>query len=161
MSTISTSFNSSSTVFLTDFYKKRAGVRMDRKTSMRVLYLSSAAVTLIAMGVALAMINVRSALETWWTLASIFSGGMLGLFLLGAFISKSRRAEAMAGVITGLTVIGWMSLSALSNDPSRFGNPFHPYLTIVFGTLAIFLTGFLLTLRTHRIIKNRSRSQVQ
>lgn len=150
MSTISTSFNSSSTVFLTDFYKKRDGSRVDRRRSMQVLYLSSAAVTLIAMGIALAMINVRSALEAWWKLASIFSGGMLGLFLLGAFTRKCHQAEAVAGVITGLALIGWMSLSSLTGNPSRFGNPFHPYLTIVFGTLTIFMTGFLLTLLSGR-----------
>lgn len=146
MSTISTSFNSSATVFLTDYYRKSGKGEPDEKTSMKVLYLSSVVISILGIGIALAMINVKSALDTWWKLASIFSGGMLGLFLLGAFSKRSRSPGALAGVVLGIAVIGWMSLSSLADDPSRYGNVFHSYLTIVLGTLAIFLAGFLITL---------------
>ena len=156
MSTISTSFNSASTVFLTDIYRKISGKQSSEKESMKVLYISSAVITLVAAVIALAMINVRSALDTWWKMASIFSGGMLGLFLLGAFSRGSRNAGAIAGVVTGLAVIAWLSLSSLSDDPARYGNVFHPYLTIVLGTLAIFLTGFLLSL-LGQIIQSRGK----
>jgi SSS family solute:Na+ symporter len=88
------------------------------------------------------MIRVESALDTWWTLASVFSGGMLGLFLLGYFTRRTRNPEAVGGVIVGLLVILWMSV------PDWF--PFMPhlnaFLAIVFGTSAVFLTGFLLSL---------------
>jgi SSS family solute:Na+ symporter len=90
------------------------------------------------------MINVKSALDAWWKLASIFSGGMLGLFLLGAFTRISKSRGALIGVILGIAVIGWMSLSSLADDPSRYGNVFHSYLTIVFGTLTILMAGFLI-----------------
>lgn len=146
MSTVSTSFNSSSTVFLTDFYKRYGRSGISERKSMRALYYSTAGITLIAVGIALGMINVKSALDTWWKLASIFSGGMLGLFLLGAFAGKSKNSEAILAVICGAAVIGWLSLSSLAEDPTRFGNIFHSYLTIVLGTLAIFLVGFLLSL---------------
>jgi SSS family solute:Na+ symporter len=144
MSTISTSFNSSSTVFLSDYYRKFSKQEQSEKRSMKVLYISSAVITILGIIIALAMINVRSALDTWWKLASIFSGGMLGLFLLGAFSRRSSSRGALIGVILGIAVIAWMSLSSLSHDPSKYGNVFHSYLTIVFGTLAIFLTGLLI-----------------
>ena len=146
MSTISTSFNSVATVFLTDFYRKFRKGDPSEKESMRVLYITTFVITLLAIMVALAMINVKSALDAWWKLASIFSGGMLGLFLLGALTTRSKSTGAVIGVICGIAVIAWMSLSSLSEDPSRYGNIFHSYLTIVFGTLAIFLSGFLLSL---------------
>jgi len=111
---------------------------------MKVLYISSAVITILGIIIALAMINVKSALDTWWKLASIFSGGMLGLFLLGAFSRRSSSRGAIVGVILGIAVIAWMSLSSLSDDPSKYGNIFHSYLTIVFGTLAIFLAGLLI-----------------
>lgn len=145
MSTISTSYNSSATVFLTDYYKKYVNPKPSEKDSMRVLYLSSAAITIIGIIIAIAMINVKSALDAWWKLAAIFSGGMLGLFLLGAFAKLSKSSGAVIGVITGIAVIAWMSISSLSDDPSKYGNVFHTYLTIVFGTLAIFLVGFLIS----------------
>jgi SSS family solute:Na+ symporter len=146
MSTISTSFNSVATVILTDYYKKFRKSDPKEKESMKVLYLTTLVITLLAIAVALAMINVKSALDAWWKLASIFSGGMLGLFLLGAFVRRSRSTGAVVGVILGIAVIAWMSLTSLSEDPSRYGNIFHSYLTIVFGTLAIFLAGFLISL---------------
>lgn len=144
MSTISTSFNSSATVFFSDYYRKYVKKEEGEKGSMKVLYLSSVIISVLGIVIALAMINVKSALDTWWKLASIFSGGMLGLFLLGAFSRRCTSREAIIGVVLGIAVIAWMSLSSLAGDPPKYGNVFHSYLTIVFGTLAIFLTGFLI-----------------
>ena len=145
MSTISTSFNSSATVFLSDYYRKFSKKEQSEKGSMKVLYVSSVVISILGIVIALAMINVKSALDTWWKLASIFSGGMLGLFLLGAFSRRSSSQGAVIGIILGIGVIAWMSLSSLADDPSRFGNIFHSYLTIVFGTLVIFMSGFLIS----------------
>jgi SSS family solute:Na+ symporter len=145
MSTISTSFNSSATVFLIDYYKKYVNQNASEKQSMKVLYLASVVITVAGILIAIAMINVKSALDAWWKLASVFSGGMLGLFLLGAFSRKSNTQGAIIGVICGVAVIAWMSLSSLADDPSKYGNTFHSYLTIVFGTLTIFLAGFLVS----------------
>lgn len=144
MSTISTSVNSSATVILNDYMKKKEGSGSEDKRAMKILYLSSFIFSVLAISVAIAMINVQSALDAWWKLASIFSGGMLGLFLLGYFSKKANNTTAIIGVIAGVLVIGWMSLSPLffSGSWERFASPFHGYLSIVFGTVAIFITGF-------------------
>ncbi len=94
------------------------------------------------------MMRIDGILDAWWKLASIFSGGMLGLFLLGVVCQRVKRAHAVVAVVLGLLTIAWMSLSPLINDGSPFyvvHSPLHTYLTIVFGTTVIFLTGFLLT----------------
>jgi len=154
MSTISTSYNSMATVFLTDYYQRYFKKEASDKQAMRVLYISSLLISIGGIVIALAMINVKSALDAWWKLASIFSGGMLGLFLLGVF-SRSRNAiGAIAGVIAGLGVIVWLSLSHLLLPEEAFGNQFHTYLTVVFGTSAIFLVGFLATLLEKKFGKN-------
>ena len=88
MSTVSTSLNSSATVILTDFFKLPPGHPKTERKSMTVLYLSSFIFSVAGIFIAIAMINVKSALDTWWKLASIFSGGMLGLFLLGYLLRK-------------------------------------------------------------------------
>ena len=101
--------------------------------------------------------RIDGVLDAWWKLASIFSGGMLGLFLLGVVCKTVRRAHAVVAVILGLLTIAWMSLSPLINEGSpfyRFHSPLHTYLTIVFGTTVIFLTGFLLTKLTNRKAEN-------
>ena len=146
MSTISTSYNSSATVFLTDYYQRFFKKTASDKEAMRVLYISSFVISVCGILIAIAMINVESALDAWWKLASIFSGGMLGLFLLGVFSKQKNTIGAIVGVIVGLGLIVWLSLSNLLLSEEALGNQFHTYLTIVFGTSAIFLVGFLFTL---------------
>ncbi len=159
MSTISTSFNSSATVFLTDYYNKYFKRTASDREGVRVLYISSAVISIIGIGIAIAMINVKSALDAWWKLASIFSGGMLGLFLL-AIISRTKNVVgAIAGMIVGIVVILWLSLSQVFLGPEALGNQFHTYLTIVFGTVAIFFTGLLVSIFSNgRAGKDNSRS---
>lgn len=132
MSTIATSVTSSSTIILTDYYqrfRKHAGNR----ERMLVLKLSSVGVGVAGILVAFAFMSVQSALDAWWALASIFSGGMLGLFLLGYISRKARIFDAVLGVVCGVILVCWIVIS-----------PFvHANLAIVFGTLLIFLVGFL------------------
>ncbi|MFZ5431859.1 MAG: sodium:solute symporter [Bacteroidota bacterium] len=148
MSTISTSVNSSATVIFTDYFKQLSGNPGNERKRMKVLYLSSFLFTVLSIGVALAMMNVESILEAWWKLASVFSGGMLGLFLLGFVVQRVEKAAAVAGVAAGVLVIAWMSLSPFlfRGSTENFASPFHHYLSIVFGTAAIFITGFVLSL---------------
>ena len=132
MSTIATSVTSSSTIILTDYYqrfRKHAGNR----ERMLVLKLSSVGVGVAGILVAFAFMSVQSALDAWWALASIFSGGMLGLFLLGYISKQARNFDAVLGVVCGVILVCWIVIS-----------PFvHANLAIVFGTLLIFLVGFL------------------
>jgi len=146
MSTISTSVNSTATIILNDYFKKSLRGEDKERKSMRILYSSSFVFSILSIGIAIAMINVQSALDTWWKLASIFSGGMLGLFLLGYFAKKITNVAAITGVIAGVLVIGWMSLTPIfftSIELQKYASPFHSYLSIVFGTSAIFVVGFL------------------
>jgi len=158
MSTVSTSLNSTATIVLTDYYKKYFNKDASEKRSMNVLYISSLLTGMAGVVIALMLAGVESALDAWWSLASIFSGGMLGLFLLG-FISKTvRKTDAVAGVIAGVIVIIWMSLSPFLLEDGKFSglrSTFHSNLTIVFGTTTIFLTGFLLNRFISSIQKNK------
>jgi len=164
MSTISTSINSSATVILTDFFRQASG-SWRRNISMQILYLASFIFSVLSIGVALAMINVQSALDAWWKLASIFSGGMLGLFLLGYLSKKVTNKAAVLGVVAGVLVIGWMSLSPMWFPQwglEAYASPFHSYLSIVFGTVALFIVGFLLghvLNRSYKLKKTRVSSQ--
>jgi len=154
MSTVSTSLNSGSTVFLIDFYK-RIKKSVSENESKRVLYIFSFMIILLGILISFLFIRVESALDLWWKLSGIFSGGMLGLLLLGYFSKKATNMAAAIGVILGLTVIFWMSLSPLLFTGSlvAFKSPFHSYLTIVFGTMTIFFSGFLVTLAISRFSK--------
>ena len=141
MSTVATSINSSATIVLTDFYEKFHKDKGDNDTGkahMRVLYMTSAVVGIVGILIGLAMMKIDGILDAWWKLSSIFSGGMLGLLLLGLACRSIRHSNAIVAVIAGLLVIIYMSIPV-------FGSPFHTYLTIVFGTTVIFLVGFILS----------------
>ena len=146
MSTISTSVNSSATVILNDYFVNKKRNDGKEKREMKILYISSLVFSFISIGIAVAMIGVQSALEAWWKLASVFSGGMLGLFLLGFFTKNTGNRAAAAGVVSGIIIIGWMSLSPVlfkGSDLQYLASPFHSYLSIVFGTMLIFIVGFM------------------
>ncbi len=160
MSTVSTSLNSSATVILTDFFKFPSENPTTERKSMTVLYLSSFIFSLAGIFIAVAMINVKSALDTWWKLASIFSGGMLGLFLLGYLAPKIKNTPAILGVAAGVLVIGWMSLSPLfitEGELTIYTSPFHSYLSIVFGTVTILVVGFIIGVAANNLKKSKFR----
>ena len=147
MSTIATSITSSATVLLTDYYQRFFKKSATDSQSVRMIYISNAAIGIIGIFVAIAFLQVESALDAWWALSSIFSGGMLGLFLLGYLSRKARNIDAIIGTIAGVIVVMWMSLSPIfftDGFLTEFRSPFHANLTIVFGTIVIFLVGFLM-----------------
>ena len=141
MSTVSTSVTSAATIVLTDYFKPFFRRATDRH-HLAVLRISSAIVGVLGIMVAIAMLRAESIIDAWWTLSSIFSGGMLGLFLLGCIPQTINRTAALLGCVCGVMVIAWISLADMWHLP---GIHLHGYLAIVLGTTTIFLIGFLAT----------------
>lgn len=161
MSTVSTSLNSSATLVLTDYYRRFFRANASDRESMACLYVTSLILGIGATLIALAMINVKSALDVWWNLAGIFSGGMLGLFLLGYFVQRAGNVGAIVGVIVGVTVIGYMSLPGLLPEAISWPVPLHGFLTIVLGTTALFLVGLLVSIFIGAMTGRRASKEVQ
>jgi SSS family solute:Na+ symporter len=144
------------TLTLCDLYKRYFRPDAGERESMRILSLSTLGWGVLSIVVALAMINARSVLDVWWELASLFSGGMLGLFLLG-LISRQHHKSAggLVAVTVGIVVILWMSISRTSVWPaslSAIRSPFHPFLITVVGTLTILVVGLI----AERMLRTRS-----
>jgi SSS family solute:Na+ symporter len=155
MSTVDSGLNCSATLTLSDFYRRHFRKDAGEKESMRVLQISTVVWGVLAVGIALAMIGVKSALDVWWKISSAFGGGILGLFLLGFLSKKAKNTAAIAGVCTGVMLILWMSLTPMLADQwgilAGVRSPFHGFLSIVFGTVAIVLVGFLVTLVIQKV----------
>jgi SSS family solute:Na+ symporter len=146
MSTISSGMNSSATVFLKDIYQRYIDKSVTPRKELRVLYISTATMGLLAILTGIVMIGVKSILDLWWQLAGIFAGGMLGLFLLGMISKTTGNAVAKLSTLIGILVILWMTFSALLPDKyAAFKNPLHLNMVIVVGTLTIFLCGVLIS----------------
>jgi SSS family solute:Na+ symporter len=113
---------------------------------MRILRWTTIVWGVLGTLVALAMTQAKSALDTWWLLAGIFGGGTLGLFLLGFVSRRVTSRAALGGVVAGVLVILWMTLSPkLDSLSAEWHSPFHGFLIIVFGTGTILLLGLVLT----------------
>ncbi|MCX7723103.1 MAG: sodium:solute symporter [Verrucomicrobiae bacterium] len=156
-STISSSINCAATLLLCDIYKRYFKPDATERQAMRFLWTSSLIVGIAGVGIALAMMRVKTALDAWWALASIFSGGMLGLFLLGQLAKRANAGAAVGGVFVGVVTIAWMSLSRnLPDSLAPLRNPLHEYTIIVIGTLTILLVGAGLSLLSGHRSKDAS-----
>ncbi len=131
---------------------------------MRVLYAATLTIGALGTGVAVAMIGVRSVLDAWWTLSGIFTGAMLGLFMLGFLSRRAGTRAAVTGVCLGVLLISWMTFTPLPADggspiiawwPDALRSPFHPFLISVFGSTTIVLTGMAIG-----VIVTRRRADV-
>jgi SSS family solute:Na+ symporter len=139
-----TSLNSSATLVLCDIYKRYLRPEAGERESMKVLYTATLVIGIVGTFTALAMIRVKSALDAWWNLQGIFTGGMLGLFLLGLLAKRARNPQAVLAVVVGIFLILWLSLSKSDFWPegwTGWANPLHGFLTIVLGTTTIVLVG--------------------
>lgn len=148
MSSMDTSLNSSATLYLCDIHKRYLRPHADDKESMRVLHTATLLIGVAGTVTALAMLRVRSALDAWWNLQGIFTGGMLGLFLLGMISRRARNPQAIVAVTAGVILILWLSLSNSDIWPESFAgysNPLHSFMTIILGTSSIVLIGTLLS----------------
>jgi SSS family solute:Na+ symporter len=145
-STLASSINCSATLTLCDLYQRYFRPQASERESMMVLRVATLGFGIAGTLVAMAMLRVRSALDAWWELASIFSGGMLGLFLLGLISRRAKNPAAVTGTTVGVLVILWMSLSPkLSDEWAAWRSPFHNFMVIVVGTLTILLVGLIVS----------------
>jgi SSS family solute:Na+ symporter len=149
MSTVSTSLNSSATLLMSDFYIRFIRPDAGDKQQMFALYFSTVLWGIFGTIMALVLVALTdSALDMWWNLASIFSGGMVSLFLLGMICRRAGNAAAATAVTIGGLVIFWMVFSKTDLWPDSLDDlksPFHGFMVIVVGTLTILLLGLILS----------------
>jgi SSS family solute:Na+ symporter len=144
--------NASATVFTMDIYKRYFKPNLGEKNKLFVLHAATVVFGLLGLGTGIAMIGVKSLLDIWWELSGIFAGGMLGLFLLGIISRRTKSHEAFTATLIGIVAILWLTFS--KNLPERYAflrNPLHVNMTIVVGTLTIFLLGLLLTATKRKV----------
>ncbi|MBA4167872.1 MAG: sodium:solute symporter [Chitinophagaceae bacterium] len=146
MSTISSGMNASATVFTIDIYQRYFDKKLTDSRKLYILRVATVLFGLAGMGAGIAMIGVKSLLDTWWEVSGIFAGGMLGLFLLGIISRRTKSPEAYTATLIGIAVILWMTFSKFIPEQYAFlRNPLDKNMVIVIGTLTIFLAGLIFT----------------
>ena len=155
MSTVATSVTSSGTIILTDFYSHMFPNSSDER-KVTVLRVASVAIGILGIGVALCFLLVDNALDAWWALSSICSGGVLGMFLLAYLCPKAKKSHVVPGVIVGVASLILIALQTKLTDWWDIPQFVHINLSIVISTLLIFLIGFLLV----QLLNRRNEKQI-
>jgi SSS family solute:Na+ symporter len=146
MSTVSSTLNSGSTVLLEDYWKRFFPTRAGERANMVFLRLATLVLAFVAIGIALSVVWIwgrdnNTVLGMWYVMQGVLSGGMLGLFLIGAFSKRTLPWHAVVATICGFASLAWVTFGQ-SLLPLPW--PLHKNLSIVLATVTIVTVGFLL-----------------
>ena len=146
MSTVAATLNSGSTVLLEDYWKRFCPKRAGERANMAFLRTMTVMLAVVSIGIALAVVWIwgkdnKTVLGMWYTLQGVLSGGMLGLFLIGAFSKRTRPWHAVVATASGFLLLVWV---VFGQKILPLPWPLHVNLSIVFATLAIVTVGFSL-----------------
>ena len=136
-STVSTSMNSTATAFITDFIR-----RFSLLASERAYFNLARTATLLfgAAGVALAVLlagaDIKSMLDSFFSVIGLFGGSLAGMFLLGIFTKRTNGVGVLIGAVTGGIVLYLVQ----SNTTA------HVYLYALIGISASMIVGYLFSL---------------
>lgn len=132
MSNLSAALNSLASTTVMDFLRPLSKVQ-DESTWLKRARLATVAWGVILGGVALFARNWGSVLESGLSIASLISGSLLGVFLLGLLTRRVGEIAAMCGMVGGLAVMLYV----------RFATPIAFTWYVVIGTCMTFATGIL------------------
>ncbi len=110
MANLSAALNSLSSTTVVDFFRARSS-GMSEVRAMRIARVATILWGAILLGIAIGARHSRSVLEAGLTIASIPSGALLGVFLLGILTKKPGEVSAIAGVVCGLATVLWVHFS--------------------------------------------------
>ena len=147
MSTVSADLSSVATVLTTDYYNHFRPRASDRVQVIcgRVMVILGGAMTIVAAWLLLPEEGSAPLMERVITIASILSGGTLGLFCLGFFSRQATREGAYVGIALCAVYTAW----AILTEPGKrvvdlgFNFPLNPLLIGVVGHLVLFFSGLL------------------
>jgi SSS family solute:Na+ symporter len=153
---LSADLNSLAAVGIEDYYKKlRPG-----KTDKQYLYTSKAFVVIsgllaIAIGALYLLAGNEGVLGVIFTIYAIFSGGIVGIFLLGLFSARANRQGVNIGIIVCILFTAYAFLTSTPigiKDPKLlldFGNfnfTHHKLMLGVYSHLIVMVVGYIASL---------------
>jgi len=110
MANLSAALNSLASTTIVDFYRPLAK-NLNEARLLKLARLATIGWGAVLLPIAIRASQSRSILEAGLSIASIPSGVLLGVFLLGVLTRKPREGAAMAGVAVGLAVILYVWLA--------------------------------------------------
>ncbi|MFI4912827.1 MAG: sodium/solute symporter [Sedimentisphaeraceae bacterium JB056] len=142
MSSLDSSMNAISAVFVTDMYRSRICKDKDERHYLYVsrLVCAIAAVVMIVLGTLLAYSNTKTIQDTSLILGGILSSGLLGLFFFGFFTKwgDSRAVGIGIGFTLAFTIYAVLGQRELVPMPG-----FDLYYTAIIGNVVMFVVSMI------------------
>lgn len=135
MANLSAALNSLASTTVVDIFRKRAR-DVSEARSLRFARLATVAWGIVLLAIGVLARKWGSVLVAGLTIASIPSGALLGVFLLGVLTRKPREGAAIAGVVAGLAAILYV----------RFYTPIAWTWYVLIGTTVTFSAALIASL---------------
>ncbi|MBJ22992.1 MAG: sodium:solute symporter [bacterium] len=140
MSSLDSSINAISTVWIVDVYQRHFVKDADDRHYLHVAWIAAGLASCAMLGGAVWMLEAEG--ETLQDisirLTALLGGGLLGIYLIGFFTQLGDARAIWCGI--GVTVA--YTLWAMGKLPLPFVLPFDPYYVAIFGNFVLFLVGF-------------------
>ena len=137
MSSLDSSMNGVSAVFVTDLYRARFRPGRTEQHYLRVarVVCSIAAIVMVCLAILLAYTQTKTLQDVSTMLGSVLGGGVLGLFLFGFFTTWGDGRAAGIGIVATLCYTVYIILGKKDLVPLP---PFDLYYTAIIGNLVMF-----------------------
>lgn len=157
ISSLDSDLNCLSAIFMEDYYKRLFPNSSEKKR----LFMSKFFVLLAGVGailVALCYVKMGSkgVLGTVFTLYSIFSGGIVGIFLLGIFTTRANKQGLYWGIAACILFTAWAVFTStpmnfghgkkLVLDMGSFNYSQHKYMLGVYSHIILMVVGYVASL---------------
>lgn len=141
MSSLDSSINAISTVWIVDIYKRHWVKDREDRHYLHVAWVVAGIASVVMLGGAVLMFETegKSLQDLSIQLTSLLGGGLLGIYLIGFF---TRRGDARAvwwGIVTTAIFTLWTTGAVF---PASLSVPFDLYYTSAFGNVVMFAVGF-------------------
>ncbi len=140
MSSLDSSINAISTVWVADIYKRHWVRDREDRHYLHVAWAVAGLASLAMLGGAVLMLEAKgpSLQDISIRLTSLLGGGLLGIYLIGFFTRRGDARAVWCGVVASATFTLW----TLGVFPESLSVPFDLYYTSLFGNLVMFGVGF-------------------
>jgi SSS family solute:Na+ symporter len=145
MSSIDSSMNALSTMFITDLYRRFINPDVKEKRALFLARLLTLLWGALGVFLALAMIRVGTFLEFYFEVVAVIGGGIAGIFFLALFTKKTHSRGMVAGIIAGLLIMAWGSSlfwEAFFENREWLRFPWDPIMVGVVSSAVVVAVGY-------------------
>jgi solute:Na+ symporter, SSS family len=157
ISSLDSDLNCLSAIFIEDYYNRfKKGATDKNKLLISKITVVVAGLASILIGRYYVSAGGKGVLGTVFTLYSIFSGGIAGLFLLGIFSNRANKQGVNIGIIACILFTAYAFLTSthveihgeerLLMNLGRLNFNQHKYMLGVYSHLVLFIVGYLASL---------------